>query len=93
MAPDWLTIVAWTYLSICFACAAGIAYDIAFNRRRQPMGAMNAVYPDHRAVPRPVRARVLLAVGTGRRAASWCRRTDATRRAQEAMVGRDGDGG
>lgn len=45
MAPGWLTIVAWTYLSICFACAAGIAYDIAFNRRRQPMGVMNAVYP------------------------------------------------
>jgi Domain of unknown function (DUF4396) len=45
LAPDWLTIVAWTYLSICFACAAGIAYDISFNHRRQPMGVMNAVYP------------------------------------------------
>jgi hypothetical protein len=45
MAPDWLTVVAWTYLSVCFACAAGIACDIAFNHRRQPMGVMNAVYP------------------------------------------------
>jgi hypothetical protein len=45
MAPGWLTVVAWTYLSVCFACAAGIAYDIAFNDRRQPMAVMNAVYP------------------------------------------------
>lgn len=45
MAPDWLTVIAWTYLSVCFACAARIAYDIAFNHRRQPMGVMNAVYP------------------------------------------------
>jgi hypothetical protein len=45
MAPGWLTVVAWTYLSVCFACAAGIAYDIAFNHRRQPMAVMNAVYP------------------------------------------------
>jgi Domain of unknown function (DUF4396) len=45
MAPDWLTAVAWTYLSVCFACAAAIAYDIVVNRRRQPMGVMNAVYP------------------------------------------------
>jgi hypothetical protein len=45
VAPTWLTVVAWAYLSVCFACAAGIAYDIAFNRRRQPMGIMNAVYP------------------------------------------------
>jgi Domain of unknown function (DUF4396) len=45
MAPDWLTAIAWTYLSICFACAAAIAYDIAINQRRQPMGVMNAVYP------------------------------------------------
>ena len=45
MAPGWLTAVAWTYLSVCFACAAGIAYDIAFNYRRQPMAVMNAVYP------------------------------------------------
>ncbi|HTA10976.1 MAG TPA: DUF4396 domain-containing protein [Streptosporangiaceae bacterium] len=45
MAPDWLTAVAWAYLSVCFACAAAIAYDIAGNHRRQPMGVMNAVYP------------------------------------------------
>jgi hypothetical protein len=45
VAPGWLTVVAWTYLSVCFACAAAIAYDIAFNDRRQHMGVMNAVYP------------------------------------------------
>jgi hypothetical protein len=45
MPPDWLTVVAWTYLALCFACAAVIAYDIAVNRRRQPMAVMNLVYP------------------------------------------------
>jgi hypothetical protein len=45
MAPTWLTAVAWVYLPICFACAGVIGYDIAVNRRRQPMGVMNAVYP------------------------------------------------
>jgi Domain of unknown function (DUF4396) len=45
MAPAWLTVVAWTSLSICFACAAVIGYDIAVSRHRQPMAVMNAVYP------------------------------------------------
>jgi hypothetical protein len=45
MAPVWLTVVAWFYLSVCFCCAAVIAYDITFNRRRQPMGVMNFVFP------------------------------------------------
>jgi hypothetical protein len=45
MAPGWLTTVAWLYLGICFLCAGAIAYDIGFNRRRQAMGVMNAVYP------------------------------------------------
>jgi Domain of unknown function (DUF4396) len=45
MAPAWLTILAWIYLAICFACAAAIGYDIAISRRRQPMAIMNAVYP------------------------------------------------
>jgi hypothetical protein len=45
VAPARLTAIAWTYLSLCRACAAGIAYDIALNHRRQPMGVMNAVYP------------------------------------------------
>jgi hypothetical protein len=45
MAPAWLTVVAWTYLSICFACAAVISYDIFLAGRRQPMGVMNAVFP------------------------------------------------
>jgi hypothetical protein len=45
MVPTWLTVVAWVYLSICFACAGVIGYDIAVSRRRQPMGVMNAVYP------------------------------------------------
>ena len=45
MAPAWLTAVAWLYLSVCFCCAGIIACDIAFNRRRQPMGVMNFVFP------------------------------------------------
>jgi hypothetical protein len=45
MAPTWLTAVAWVYLSICFVCAGIIGYDVTVNRRRQPMGVMNAVYP------------------------------------------------
>ena len=45
MAPTWLTAVAWVYLSICFACTGIIGYDITVNRRPQPMGVMNAVYP------------------------------------------------
>jgi hypothetical protein len=45
MAPGWLTAVAWTYLSICFACAGVIGYDIAGRHRHQPMAVMNAVYP------------------------------------------------
>jgi Domain of unknown function (DUF4396) len=45
MAPTWLTVVAWLYLSVCFCCAGFIAYDIFVNRRRQPMGVMNFVFP------------------------------------------------
>jgi hypothetical protein len=45
MAPAWLTAVAWLYLAVCFCCAAITGYDIAVNRRRQPMGVMNFVFP------------------------------------------------
>jgi hypothetical protein len=45
MAPTWLTVVAWLYLSVCFCCAGFIAYDIFVNRRRQSMGVMNFVFP------------------------------------------------
>src|SRR5580700_2819753 len=45
MAPVWLTVLAWLYLSVCFCCAGIIACDIAFNHRRQPMGVMNFVFP------------------------------------------------
>ncbi|HEY2795184.1 MAG TPA: DUF4396 domain-containing protein [Micromonosporaceae bacterium] len=45
MAPTWLTAVAWTYLAVCFGCAAAIAYDIFVNNHRQPMAIMNAVFP------------------------------------------------
>ena len=45
MAPVWLTVVAWLYLSICFGSTGIIAYDIAVNHRRQPMGVMNFVFP------------------------------------------------
>jgi hypothetical protein len=45
MAPAWVTVVAWAYLSVCFCCAGIISYDIAINRRRQPMGVMNFVFP------------------------------------------------
>jgi hypothetical protein len=45
MAPAWLTVLAWAYLAVCFCCAGIISWDIAFNRRRQPMGVMNFVFP------------------------------------------------
>jgi hypothetical protein len=45
MAPAWLTVVAWLYLAVCFVCAGVIACDITVNRRRQPMGVMNVVFP------------------------------------------------
>jgi hypothetical protein len=45
MAPASLTVVAWVYLAVCFACAGIIACDIAFNHRRQSMGVMNFVFP------------------------------------------------
>jgi Domain of unknown function (DUF4396) len=45
MAPVWLTALAWLYLTVCFCCAGIIAYDIAFNQRRQSMGVMNFVFP------------------------------------------------
>jgi hypothetical protein len=45
VAPDWLTAVAWLYLSVCFCCAGIIAWDIVVKHRRQPMGVMNFVYP------------------------------------------------
>jgi hypothetical protein len=53
MAPVWLTAVAWLYLSVCFCCAGIIACDIAFNRRRQPMGVMNFVSPITALFPAP----------------------------------------
>jgi hypothetical protein len=37
-------ILGWSYVWVCFVCVGLIAYDIAFNRRRQQMGVMNAVY-------------------------------------------------
>jgi hypothetical protein len=45
VAPAWLALVAWIYLSICFCCAAAIAYDIFVDGHRQAMGVMNAVFP------------------------------------------------
>ncbi len=45
MAPDWLSVLAWISLAAALVCAAAIAYDIVVNRRRQPMGVMNLVYP------------------------------------------------
>jgi hypothetical protein len=45
MAPQWLTAIAWAYLSLCFWFAVMIAYDIVVNHRRQPMGVMNFVFP------------------------------------------------
>lgn len=45
MAPIWLTIVAWIYLSVCFVCAGVLAHDIFINGKRQPMGVMDAVFP------------------------------------------------
>src|ERR1700753_2865798 len=45
MPPDWLSVVAWIYLSVCFVGSAVIAYDIVVGHRRQPMGVMNLVFP------------------------------------------------
>ena len=45
MAPIWLTILAWIYLSLCFVCAGVLVYDIFVNQRRQPMGVMDVVFP------------------------------------------------
>jgi Domain of unknown function (DUF4396) len=45
MAPTWLTVIAWIYISLCFICAGVIAYDIVVRGRRQPMGVMNFVFP------------------------------------------------
>jgi hypothetical protein len=45
MPPDWLSVVAWIYLCVCFVCAGVIGYDILFAGRRQPMGVMNFVFP------------------------------------------------
>jgi len=45
MAPGWLTILAWIYLSVCLCCAAIIAADILLRRRPQAMGVMNLVFP------------------------------------------------
>jgi hypothetical protein len=45
VAPDWLTAVAWFYLSVCFCCVGIIAWDILVGHRRQAMGVMNFVYP------------------------------------------------
>jgi hypothetical protein len=45
MPPEWLTVVAWIYLCVCFVCSAVIGYDIVVGHRRQPMGVMNLVFP------------------------------------------------
>lgn len=45
MTPTWLTVLAWTYISVCLACAGIIAGDILIGGRRQPMGVMNFVFP------------------------------------------------
>jgi Domain of unknown function (DUF4396) len=45
MAPGWLSVLAWTYLGLCFCCAAAVGYDIVVAKRRQPMGVMNFVFP------------------------------------------------
>jgi hypothetical protein len=45
MTPMWLTVLAWTYISVCLAGAGIIAADILVGGRRQPMGVMNFVFP------------------------------------------------
>jgi hypothetical protein len=44
-APAWLTIIAWTWLSLSFASAAVMALDIFVLGNRQKMAVMNLVYP------------------------------------------------
>ena len=45
MPPTWLTILAWTYLVLCFCCAAVILVDVYVRGHRQRMGVMEAVWP------------------------------------------------
>ena len=45
MAPACQRTIAWVSLSVCFYCAGVVAYDIGVNRRGQPMGVMNFVFP------------------------------------------------
>jgi hypothetical protein len=45
MAPGWLSVLAWTYLGLCFCCAAAVGYDIVVAKHWQPMGVMNFVFP------------------------------------------------
>lgn len=41
--PEWLHVLSWAYLSVCFLCAAIIIIDEL--RRAQKMGIMNLVWP------------------------------------------------
>jgi hypothetical protein len=45
MPADWLSVIAWIYLCVCFVCTGVIGYDIVVSRRRQPMGVMDFVFP------------------------------------------------
>ncbi|MFP5277122.1 MAG: DUF4396 domain-containing protein [Acidobacteriota bacterium] len=41
--PEWLHILAWAYIAVCFACALGILLHTF--ARPQKMGIMNVVWP------------------------------------------------
>jgi len=92
MAPTWLTSVAWAYLSLCFICAGIIAYDIAVNRRRQPLGVMNAVYPITALYLGPFALAFLPAMGAHRRPNHDGARIRESSTGGQAVVGHDGYG-
>ena len=94
MAPAWLTVVAWLYLSVCFCCAGIIAYDIAFNHRRQPMGVMNFVFPITALYFGPFALAAVLALGPSRlrRTMTAANPLEPGRPASPGQQSADGDG-
>jgi len=65
MAPGWLTVIAWLYLS---ALLLRRGHHRLRHRRQSPAsadGRDERRLPDHRAVLRPARPRAVLAVRAG----------------------------
>lgn len=43
--PEWLTAVSWVFVGVALLCAAALLYDIYGRGYRQPVRAMEAVWP------------------------------------------------